>query len=269
MQQPLSYTVTAKPDWLTVTPEQGTATPDAPLQVRASATCPETPQVLQGQVSFETQPRLPVERASITLICNPVPGDTTPEAFSFEQVNGAAPGSTVDSNEIIVSGINVPVTLTVQGGQILLNGALQAATSLTVHSGDRIRVRVVASSAAGGERIALVNIGGVSAAFVVITETPPPVGALQVSPAQLDFTAVGPEHKRTLWVTKDNSTASISASSSNCEGIVSYTPASARAPQAAFQVTPLKAGACYLTFRVGAESVNALITVTTTDVVVE
>ncbi len=103
------------------------------------------------------------------LVTTVAASDTTPDAFSFASVTGAAPGSEQTSNAITVSGISAAAPITISGGRYSVNDGRYGADPGTVVSGDRVRVRVAAPAAAGATNVARLIIGGVGAEFSVST----------------------------------------------------------------------------------------------------
>jgi predicted extracellular nuclease len=99
-----------------------------------------------------------------------VADDASPDAFAFAPVVDVAVDALVESNEITVSGINVPTAITVAGGEISINGGSYVAMfGLLVNDGDRVRVRVRAAGAFATAASTTVGIGDQSATFTVTT----------------------------------------------------------------------------------------------------
>ncbi len=99
--------------------------------------------------------------------------DSTPDAFSFIDQNGVAISTLVESNSIIVSGINVASPISVGGGEYSVNGGAYTAVSGSVNNGDSVTVRLTASANYNTSSQATLNIGGVSDEFSVTTEDTP------------------------------------------------------------------------------------------------
>jgi len=95
--------------------------------------------------------------------------DTTPDAFAFGSVAGAAPNATVTSKSITVSGINAAAAVSVTGGQYSINEAAFTTADGVVNNGDRISLRVLAAAASGQTVTATLNVGGVGADYSVTT----------------------------------------------------------------------------------------------------
>lgn len=98
--------------------------------------------------------------------------DTTPAAFSFADVTNATTGVEYTSNQITVSGINWPASISVSGhasAKYSVNNATATEESGTVKIGDEVRAVVTASVDDGTAVNATVTIGGVSDVFTVTT----------------------------------------------------------------------------------------------------
>ncbi len=101
--------------------------------------------------------------------------DTVPDQFSFTDVENAALGAVVVSNEIIVSGINIATNISVTGGEYAIGSGAFTSTSGTVSNGNRVRVRGTAAATYDTERDVDLTIGGVSDTFSIATGTAPTV----------------------------------------------------------------------------------------------
>lgn len=97
--------------------------------------------------------------------------DTTPDAFAFLSQNGVQPSTTVDSNPVVVTGINAPAPISIAGGAYSINGGAFTTAPGTVANGQSVAVRVTSSPQAdgNGEANATLTIGGVTGTFVVRT----------------------------------------------------------------------------------------------------
>lgn len=93
-----------------------------------------------------------------------------PGVFEFVAVDDAEPGVAVDSNEVLLSTLQGAATATVSGAgaQLLVDGS-PAGTSAEVENGDRLAVRVMASSDFLGIVSATVDLDGEEAVFDVTT----------------------------------------------------------------------------------------------------
>jgi acetyl esterase/lipase/uncharacterized protein (DUF1330 family) len=98
--------------------------------------------------------------------------DITPEPLSFREQTQAFPGLATVSEPVTVSGIEVPITASVSGGRYSVNGGPFLDLDGPVSQGDIVRVLVPAGPNRGDVRLATLSVGGVSAAFRVVTDAP-------------------------------------------------------------------------------------------------
>jgi hypothetical protein len=97
----------------------------------------------------------------------PQPGDTTPDAFSFTTVTNATPLTNVVSNDITITGVNVPVWIDVANAHFFDPASGLYLTSGYLSNGATTRLRVLTSRFPGASQIVLVRIGTVNATFEV------------------------------------------------------------------------------------------------------
>jgi hypothetical protein len=95
--------------------------------------------------------------------------DTTPDAFAFAAQSGTALSTVVASNEITVAGINASAAVTITGGEYSIDGGAFTSAAGTVANGQKIKVRVTASSQFSTAASAVLTVGGVSATFSATT----------------------------------------------------------------------------------------------------
>ncbi|MDX9767172.1 MAG: S8 family serine peptidase [Ectothiorhodospiraceae bacterium] len=113
--------------------------------------------------------------------------DATPDGFGFASATDVAPSSVVTSGPMTVSGINVPVDVTVENGEYEVNGDgvwIGAAANVAndvgisaagqVVNGDTIRVRHTAAAEYQATNMTTLWVGGVSGSFSSFTQAPPP-----------------------------------------------------------------------------------------------
>lgn len=261
----VTYDLASKPAWLTLTPTTVRSTRGEAVNLSAEATC-DQPQTLSGQVLIHASTAPYEVTVPVVLVCTATTAPSaSPDPFSFPPVEGAAPGGVIVSDAVTLSGLAAESQVSVQGGTLLLNGEIKAAPQ-TVTNGDRLQLQVQASLTPGAVVAAVATVGQVSGVFLVTTAPAVPVaGPLTATPARLDLTGTGPANAQLLTVTRARSDEPITVTSS-CGAAASVTPTSGTAPTATFQVTPLQAGSCALTFQSGDQLLNVPITVTTTTV---
>jgi hypothetical protein len=95
--------------------------------------------------------------------------DTTPKPFNFEAVSDAAPESDIESSIVTIEGINAAADVSIFGGQYSISGATYTSTNGKVTKNQTVRVRVKAAKEPGGSVVAVLNVGGVQANFIVRT----------------------------------------------------------------------------------------------------
>lgn len=104
-----------------------------------------------------------------------VMGGTLPGAIDFKPVTNAAPGTVVESNEVVVSGIAGAVTINIDGGQYAIDNGSYTASSGTIAEGQSLRVRLTSASDFGESRSATLTVGRLSTSFTVTTRVSPDV----------------------------------------------------------------------------------------------
>lgn len=99
------------------------------------------------------------------------PQDKSPDSFAFAPVTNVAPGTDVMSNEIVVSGINAPTTISISGGSYAIAGSSYTSAAGTVVSDQTVRVKISAPSTPSAAAEAILTIGDASGKFSVMTAT--------------------------------------------------------------------------------------------------
>ena len=116
--------------------------------------------------------------------------DGTPDAFSFVGQTGVALSTTLTSNTITMSGINVTVPISVSGGTYSVNGGGYTGAAGTVNNGDTVSARLTSASSTSTQTCATLTIGGVSGAFCVTTlALPAPTATAATAIGSSGFTA--------------------------------------------------------------------------------
>ena len=96
--------------------------------------------------------------------------DFPPDAFSFTAKTGVVASTVVESNPIIVGGINVPAVISITGGEYRINGeAYTKVAGGSVNKGDKVQVRHTASAKAKTSMTSKLTIGGVLGKFTSTT----------------------------------------------------------------------------------------------------
>jgi hypothetical protein len=97
--------------------------------------------------------------------------DTTPDAFSFATQTNVAPETLIESEPVTITGINLPASLSITGGEYSIEGRPYRDGPGTVLNDQQVRIRVRSSSESSGDVSATLTIGGVSGTFAVKTVT--------------------------------------------------------------------------------------------------
>jgi hypothetical protein len=107
-------------------------------------------------------------------------GDATPDPLSFPTITNALPGTLVRSNIVTISGITVPIPVSITGGTLIINGQIigQSSPRLTsqavpvstvLRNGDTLQVQVQASSDSNSSTVVTVRVGTGQVPVVVET----------------------------------------------------------------------------------------------------
>jgi len=114
-----------------------------------------------------------------------IPTDGLPDDFTFSSQTGVARGSTVVSNTITVSGINIPSPISVLGGDYSIDGGAFTAAAGTVRNGQTVAVRLIASPNYGTIVTASLMIGDTSIAYFHVTTAAHTIDAATYLPLNL------------------------------------------------------------------------------------
>ena len=110
---------------------------------------------------------------SFESITEAAPGDSEPDAFTFTELSNAPLGASSESDVVYISGISVPVTVTVIGGEYRIAGGDYTAANGSIENGQSLQLRHTNSSDYAATTTTTVTVGGVSAAFNSTTEAEP------------------------------------------------------------------------------------------------
>ena len=103
-----------------------------------------------------------------------LPIDTTrraPNAILFQDQLNMAPGSTVTSNVETLAGLDVPLALSITGGEYSLNGGTYSTATVAVVAGDTVRVRVTTPNENNRLAVATLKLNNYLTRFRVTTAT--------------------------------------------------------------------------------------------------
>jgi hypothetical protein len=95
--------------------------------------------------------------------------DSVPDPFSFSPASGLAPRATAVSNVVTIAGINVPATVTVNGGEASVNGGAFSSTPPAIANGQTLQLRGIAPAMLNASSMVTVTVGGVAATFTLST----------------------------------------------------------------------------------------------------
>jgi len=119
-----------------------------------------------------------------------IAGTTTVNPFSFTPLVGLPLSTLETSNSISVSGNNVPVAISITGGQYSVNGGAYTSSPGTVNPNDTVTVQVTTSSSQSTQTNAVLTVSGTSGTFSVTT------GSETVNP--FSFTSLTGQSENTL-----------------------------------------------------------------------
>lgn len=93
--------------------------------------------------------------------------DLIPDAVSFTPISAAGYASAYSSNVVTVTGFTAPISISVSGGTMNINGSGTAVTSGTISPGQTIKLNVTSSAVSGGVVTATLAMGGSNHPFTV------------------------------------------------------------------------------------------------------
>jgi sugar lactone lactonase YvrE len=126
-------------------------------------------QTSSANFSITTTATLTVSGVSGSFAVTTAAPSTTPNPFAFTALTNVTAGSTQTSNTVTITGIDIPVSISIVGGTYSLNGGAFTSAAGMISSGNTVAVRLVASSTAGATVTATLTVSTVSAAFTVTT----------------------------------------------------------------------------------------------------
>ncbi len=98
-------------------------------------------------------------------------GAATPSAFSINPVTGVERSALTVSEAVSLSGYEVPISISVQGGEYSINGGTFSSANGMLPVGASLRVRLSSSASFDTKLSATVNIGGLIRSFDVTTRS--------------------------------------------------------------------------------------------------
>ncbi len=102
--------------------------------------------------------------------CVPQPVDPTPDPFTFVDITGAEVNTLYTSNSVTITGINIPVAISVTAGkEYSIDGGAWVSAAGTITNGQTVRVRQTTSGVYNNANNATLTVGGVSDTYTVTT----------------------------------------------------------------------------------------------------
>ena len=98
--------------------------------------------------------------------------DRAPDAFVFARKNDTARSAWVASEAVTLSGFEVPLAISIQGGEYSIAGESFTAAPGTISAGQTLAIRLSSSTDYSRNSTVRVTVGSVSADFAVTTELP-------------------------------------------------------------------------------------------------
>ena len=127
---------------------------------------------------------LTIDSVVATFISTTRAQDFTPDTFNFMPQTNVEIGTLIISNVVNVTGIDTTTTISIIGGSYTINGGTALDTASMVFKGDQVAVQVLSSMQFSTTASAILDIGGVTASFIVTTR------ATDTQPHQFAFTPV-------------------------------------------------------------------------------
>jgi parallel beta-helix repeat protein len=179
-------TVPASATWLGIPAgANGSVEPGKSQTVKASATCPATPGPLEADVVVASSSDSSISKTiKVTLVCS-IP-DITPDSFSLASVTGADPSSDVTSNEVTISGIDTPASVSASNGATVIINNSTALVGATVKNGDKLKITLKSSAAFATAVSSNITVGTFSTSFSVTTKAEPKL-SVSFDPAMLSM----------------------------------------------------------------------------------
>lgn len=99
--------------------------------------------------------------------------DSVPDTFSFNNLVNTELNSQIVSNEIIVSGINSAISLSINSGEYSINSGAWNSSNTIINNGDKIKLRLTSSSSYSTQSNIVINLWSVSNSWLIITKQAP------------------------------------------------------------------------------------------------
>ncbi len=116
--------------------------------------------------------------------------DDVLDAISFASKSSVARGVNIESDSVTVSGVNVPMPVSIVGGEYSIDGGDYVSSAGTVTEGQTLKVRVTSSSIPLASQSAVLSVGSLQLPFVVTTQASIPPVSVGDSAETLEDTMV-------------------------------------------------------------------------------
>lgn len=112
--------------------------------------------------------------------------DTTPDNFVFGSLTNLPPFTTAYSNNVVITGISVPVSASLSGGGAVMfvygnNQTLNAVTSATIYAADTIYLRMTSPNTPGASYTCTLTVGSVSRSWTITNSSADPNSGIKIS----------------------------------------------------------------------------------------
>lgn len=121
--------------------------------------------------------------------------DAAPDPFSFATRYNAPRNQWIESEAVTLTGFQVPLSISVTGGEYSVNGSAYSSSPAQVVPGQSVTLRLLSSTQYGAESSVSLNVGGQVGSFSVVTE-------VDDRPAPFSF-AARTGVKRNQWIESD------------------------------------------------------------------
>ncbi len=117
-----------------------------------------------------TEASVTVGQGTATFSVTTVEADSIPDTFDLVDEINAPLSTEIISNEITVTGINVSISVSIDGGEFSINGGDFTSTAASVVDGDTLQVRLTSADTEATTTVATLTVGTISEEFSVQTE---------------------------------------------------------------------------------------------------
>jgi len=114
---------------------------------------------------------LTIGGVSATFTASTRNADTTPDAFQFQHIADVTPNMAVSSNAVTITGIDIPVAVSIANGEYSIDGGVFTSAAGTIGNNQRVQVRVTSSGQFATAVSAVLTIGGIPTNFRATTRS--------------------------------------------------------------------------------------------------